>query len=202
MTLDIKGPIGIIFDINIIPSINFLIFLYIQTQISPTSLNKDRIKQLLRQNDAEVSEEIQKAFSDCDPKSPVQAAFISKMISIPRTELPQNRRGPITMEEIRARRAKAENAALMVSKMAAMNLEKPEESGDYVELEPNKLIINGIELTETKDQERNGIFIIVLHFKVCSERKGEGTRDFRRENLLSPFSNPANNTERVSFPSY
>lgn len=120
---------------------------------SPTSLNKDRIKQLLRQNDAEVSEEIQKAFSDCDPKSPVQAAFISKMISIPRTELPQNRRGPITMEEIRARRAKAENAALMVSKMAAMNLEKPEESGDYVELEPNKLIINGIELTETKDQE-------------------------------------------------
>ncbi|CBY10085.1 unnamed protein product [Oikopleura dioica] len=41
--------------------------------------------------------------------------FISKMIAVPKKELPQNRRGPLSMEEIRARRAAAEEAAAKAS---------------------------------------------------------------------------------------
>ena len=65
----------------------------------------------MRTKDSDVENEIREAFSDCDPKSAVSACFISKMISVPKSELPQNRRGPLTMDEIRARRSKAEEAA-------------------------------------------------------------------------------------------
>ena len=78
---------------------------------NPCALNDDRVKQLLRQTDEQtVSSGIEDAFAKCDPSSPLAAAFISKMISVPKSELPQHRRGPLTMDEIRARRAKAEEA--------------------------------------------------------------------------------------------
>ena len=77
---------------------------------SPKRLPADRIEKLLR-SDQSPPDEIVKAFSQCDRDSDVKVCFISKMVAVPKTELPQNRRGPLTMEEIRARRAAAEEAA-------------------------------------------------------------------------------------------
>ena len=94
-----------------IPLSNAVLNAVIEHIPNPKSLDPDRISQLLRTKESQVENQIRSAFSNCDPDSPLNACFISKMISVPKCELPQNRRGPLTMEEIRARRAKAEEAA-------------------------------------------------------------------------------------------
>jgi len=87
---------------------------------SPAAIGPERIKALLRSNHnkrnsattAASEEACQAIFEQCSPTSDDRVFFVSKMLSLQRRELPQNRRGPLTMDEIKARRAEVERLKL------------------------------------------------------------------------------------------
>ena len=69
---------------------------------SPNEISNDRILSLLRSSTNEkISKSCIEIFHACAPSSDEKIFFISKMISIPKSELPIYKRGPMTMEEIK-----------------------------------------------------------------------------------------------------
>jgi len=80
---------------------------------SPNQISNDRILSLLRSSTNEkIPQSCIDTFHACAPSSDEKIFFISKMISIPKSELPIYKRGPMTMEEIKARRAEIEKLKL------------------------------------------------------------------------------------------
>ena len=80
---------------------------------APNQISNDRILSLLRSStNDKIPQSCIDTFNACAPSSDEKIFFISKMISIPKSELPINKRGPMTMEEIKARRAEIEKLKL------------------------------------------------------------------------------------------
>ena len=80
---------------------------------SPAAISSERISSLLRgPNLTTIPDPITQLFSDCSSKSETKIFFISKMISVPKSDLPRNKRGPMTMEEIKQKRQEIEQMKL------------------------------------------------------------------------------------------
>ena len=105
---------------------------------SPADIDENRIKSLLRSQRSDTSSSYD-LFASCSTTSLDRVFFISKMLSVPHSELPQNRRGPLTMEEIKARRLEIEQMKLKDSEASEQpkitekqEVENSEEGKDIV----------------------------------------------------------------------
>eukprot|EP00794_Sanderia_malayensis_P009497 gene9497-10491_t len=152
---------------------------------SPLGVSEDRIEKLmcggLRKFESLPLEtrELKQAFCACNStgESPI-IAFVSKMVSVPKEALPQNRRRPLTQEELGRRREIARQKHLERSEATGASSEctEPAEKSVQVGKEPD--------ITEDEEVEQE-TFVAFARIFSGTLRKGQQLY------VLGPKYNPA-----------
>merc|ERR1712131_79547 len=132
-------------------------------------ISNDRILSLLRSSTNEkISKSCIDTFHACAPSSDEKIFFISKMISIPKSELPIYKRGPMTIEEIKARRAEIEKL-----KLSQENNSLPMTSQGGADGEDNG---GGTKETFEEEDKSEHVFIAVGRVFSGTIRKGDSLK--------------------------
>ncbi|XP_055378467.1 elongation factor-like GTPase 1 isoform X2 [Condylostylus longicornis] len=174
---------------------------------SPKCIDEERSEQLLCSSSYDFksfpiqTQELKKHFVNCNPKSETVIAFISKMVAVEKSKLPENKPKRLTQEELDKRREIARQKILERKQQQATqenaDLQSIEKGIETLATDDSKNNTEVESQKETLDDKNDHVFIAFA--RVFSGTIKKGMKLF----ALSPKHNPKileENAEQIDFP--